>query len=166
MYWHIQYPAANAIGLLLCTDMPSLHRRSSHPRWVLTRHLTTVSSTVVKFPVRTHWSLNPDRPWTEPKQPAWEIPCSSSLTSSEAMWDTHTKQIHTNTPSTECDVRSNSCSLTYRPWLRAAAGSPVSPEDAVGCQLQFRFPRHSIQSWAAKSHWLLPYCTDPEGHIE
>ncbi len=29
------------------------------------------------------------------------------------MWDTHTKQIHTNTPSTECDVRSNSCSLTY-----------------------------------------------------
>lgn len=33
--------------LLLYTDMPSLHRRSNHPRWVLTGDLTTVEETVV-----------------------------------------------------------------------------------------------------------------------
>lgn len=82
---------------LLCTDMPSLHRRSNHQRWVLTGDLTKVEDIAV-------WILIAP---TEPKQPTLE---------KESHPDSHwlfLKQTRTITQSTERDVQPNSHSLTY-----------------------------------------------------
>lgn len=86
-----------------------------------------------------------------------EIQCRFSLTFPSYLEHTH-KQTCINTKSNVRSVFSN-----LWPWLRAAVGKPLSPEDAVGCQLWFIFLWHSIQSLTAKSHWLLPCCKYPEG---
>lgn len=101
MYWHTQHPAANAICLLLYTDRPSLHRRSNHPRWVLTGGLDHSGR---------DFSLNPDSPLDGAKTTniGAEIPCRFSVTFSEG---THKPESHKHTK--VHDVRANSCSLTY-----------------------------------------------------
>lgn len=101
MYWHTQHPAANAICLLLYTDRPSLHRRSNHPRWVLTGGLDHSGR---------DFGLNPDSPLDGAKTTniGAEIPCRFSVTFSEG---THKPESHKHTK--VHDVRANSCSLTY-----------------------------------------------------